>query len=132
MCDLRISAQNARFIESVVNFGIVAGDGGGWLLPRVVGKSKALEMALTGDSVSADEALACGLVSKVVADEDLMSACISLAERIAKNPSFAVRMTKLLIKESDHAQLGTVLRLSAALQALAHNKSDRKSTRLNS
>src|SRR3546814_2212692 len=78
MCDLRIAAQSARFIESFVNLGIVAGDGGAWLLPRVAGKSKALEMALTGASVPGDEALACGLVSKVVADEDLMSACISL------------------------------------------------------
>jgi enoyl-CoA hydratase/carnithine racemase len=126
MCDLRIAGASARFAESFVNLGIVAGDGGAWLLPRVVGKPKALEMALTGDSVSAEEAVACGLVSRVVADDVLMQECLNLAERIAKNPTFAVRMTKLLIKESDHAQLGTVLHLSAAMQALAHSTSEHR------
>ncbi|WP_420393033.1 enoyl-CoA hydratase-related protein [Acuticoccus sp.] len=74
MCDLRIASENARFAESFVKIGIVPGDGGAWLLPRVVGFSKACEMALTGDPVDAQEALACGLVSRVVPAEELMEA----------------------------------------------------------
>ena len=64
MCDMRIAAESARFAESFVKVGIVAGDGGAWLLPRVVGYAKACEMAFTGDMISAQEALACGLVSR--------------------------------------------------------------------
>src|SRR6185312_3004573 len=64
MCDMRIAAESARFAESFVKVGIVPGDGGAWLLPRVVGFSKACEMAFTGDMLNAAEALACGLVSR--------------------------------------------------------------------
>ena len=60
MCDIRIAGQSAKFAESFVRIGIVPGDGGAWLLPRVVGFAKASEMALTGDMVDADEALRSG------------------------------------------------------------------------
>lgn len=120
MCDLRIAAESARFAESFVKLGIIAGDGGTWLLPRIVGWSKACEMALTGDAVSAAEALACGLVSQVVPDAGLMDAARALAGRIAANPPGAVRATKRLLKEGRFARMDTLLQLSAAAQALAH------------
>src|SRR6185312_13722125 len=94
MCDMRIAAESARFAESFVKVGIVPGDGGAWLLPRVVGFSKACEMAFTGDMLNAAEALACGLVSQVVPDPELMQAAKAVAERIAANPPHAVRATK--------------------------------------
>ncbi|RUZ71536.1 enoyl-CoA hydratase [Mesorhizobium sp. M7A.F.Ca.US.006.01.1.1] len=121
MCDIRIAARSARFAESFVKLGIVAGDGGAWFLPRVAGRSKAFEMALTGDTMDAAEALSCGLVSRVVDDEILLPTAFDLAGRIAANPPFAVRMTKLLMREAEHNSLGSVLQLSAALQALAHS-----------
>ena len=120
MCDLRVAAESARFAESFVKLGIIAGDGGAWLLPRVVGWSKACEMALTGDAVGAAEALACGLVSQVVPDAGLMDAARALAARIAANPPGAVRATKRLLKEGRFARMDTLLHLSAAAQALAH------------
>ena len=126
MCDIRIAAQSARFAESFVKVGLVPGDGGAWLLQRVVGFSKAAEMALTGDPLSAEEALACGLVSKVVADEDLMSAAQALAKRIAVNPPQAVRLTKRLLQEGRHSRLDTLLELSATMQALAHTTDDHR------
>jgi enoyl-CoA hydratase/carnithine racemase len=126
MCDVRIAAQSARFAESFVKLGIVPGDGGAWLLPRIVGYSKACEMAFTGDALSAAEALACGLVSKVVPDAELPGEARKLAERITANPPHAVRMTKRLIKEGQHVQLATLLELSAGMQSLAHATADHK------
>jgi enoyl-CoA hydratase/carnithine racemase len=118
MCDIRIAARSARFAESFVKLGIVPGDGGAWLLPRVVG--------FTGDMLSADEALACGLVSQVVADSDLLSTTHRLAEKIAANPPHAVRMTKRLLKEGRQSTLAGLLELSAAMQALSHTTADHR------
>jgi enoyl-CoA hydratase/carnithine racemase len=126
MCDMRIAAESARFAESFVKIGIIPGDGGAWLLPRVVGYSKACEMAFTGDAISAAEALACGLVSKVVPDGELMLAARTLAARIAVNPRHAVRMTKRLIRQGQNTDLAHLLQMSAAMQALAHTTADHR------
>ncbi|MCC6209574.1 MAG: crotonase/enoyl-CoA hydratase family protein [Burkholderiales bacterium] len=126
MCDVRIAAPGARFAESFVKLGIVPGDGGAWLLPRVVGYSKACEMAFTGDMLSAEEALACGLVSRIVPAGELIVEARKLAGRIAANPPHAVRMTKRLIREGQNVQLATLLELSAGMQALAHATADHK------
>lgn len=126
MCDLRIAAESARFAESFVKLGITPGDGGAWLLPRVVGFAKASEMALTGDPLSAAEALACGLVSRVVPDAELMDAARAIAARIAANPPQAVRMTRRLLREAWNSRLETVLEFSAAMQAVAHTTADHK------
>jgi enoyl-CoA hydratase/carnithine racemase len=124
MCDIRIAGEGARFAESFVKVGLVPGDGGAWLLPRVVGWSKACEMALTGDMIDAAAALACGLVSQVVADAELLPAARAVAARIAANPPHAVRMTKRLLREGQATTLPTLLELSAAMQALAHATAD--------
>lgn len=120
MCDLRIASESARFAESFVKLGIIAGDGGAWLLPRIVGWSKACEMAFTGDPVPAAEALTCGLVSQVVPADDLLPAAHRLAARIAANPPAAVRATKRLLKEGRTARMDTMLQLCATAQAIAH------------
>lgn len=120
MADIRIAAQSARFAESFVKVGLIPGDGGAWLLPRIVGYSKACEMAFTGDPLSSAEALACGLVSQVVPDDMLMETARNLAKRIAANAPDAVRMTKKLMMRGRDMRLDEVLDLSGALQALAH------------
>ena len=124
MCDIRIAGESAKFAESFVKLGIVPGDGGAWLLPRVVGFSKASEMAFTGDMLDASEALACGLVSRVVPDAELLDAARALAARIAANPPHAVRMTKRLLREGRTASLAAILETSAAAQALCHTTAD--------
>ncbi|MFS2013807.1 crotonase/enoyl-CoA hydratase family protein [Azospirillum sp. CT11-132] len=126
MCDLRIAGESARFAESFVKVGIVPGDGGAWFLPRVVGFSKACEMALTGDAIDAREALACGLVSRVVPDTDLLAEARALAARIAANPPHAVRMTRRLLRQGRNADLDSLLEMSAAMQALAHATDDHR------
>lgn len=124
MCDMRVASEKAIFAESFVKVGLIPGDGGAWFLPRVVGLSRANEMAFTGEPVDAQTALAWGMVSRVVPPEELMSAATELAQRIAVNPPTALRMTKRLLKEGEHSQLETLLEVSASLQALAHQTRD--------
>jgi enoyl-CoA hydratase/carnithine racemase len=126
MCDIRIAAEDASFAESFVKVGLVPGDGGAWLLPRIVGFSKACEMALTGDAIDAVQALACGLVSSVVPRTDLLAEASKLAHRIAANPPHVVRMTKRLLREASSASLGAILEMSSGMQALAHATEDHK------
>jgi len=126
MCDLRIASENAVFAESFVKLGLIPGDGGAWLLPRIVGQAKAREMAFTGDTLTAAEALACGLVSQVVPAADLMPAARRLAARIAVNPPAVVRLTKRLMREAERADLETVLQLSSAMQSIAHATADHR------
>lgn len=126
MCDMRIASEKASFAESFVKVGIVPGDGGAWLLPRVVGMSVACEMSFTGDVLTPQEAKEVRLVSRVVPHEELMDAARALAGRIAANPPEMVRMTKRLLREGQHTRLSTLLEMSAAFQALAHSTEDHK------
>jgi enoyl-CoA hydratase/carnithine racemase len=124
MCDIRIASDTARFAESFVKIGLVPGDGGAWLLPRVIGFPRAVQMALTGEMIDAAEALSIGLVTKVVPAGELMAAADAMARAVAANPPHAVRMTKRLLREAQTASLQAVLEMSAALQAVAHETLD--------
>jgi len=124
MCDLRIAADTAIFAESFVKVGIVPGDGGAWLLPRVIGLPKASLMAFTGDTIDAAKALAWGLVHDVVPAASLEAEAMALATRIAANPAHALRLTKRLLREGQHMRLDSLLEMSAAYQALAHHTED--------
>ena len=124
MCDIRIAADTAVFAESFVKLGIVPGDGGAWLLPRVIGLPKASLMAFTGDSIDAAKALNWGLIAQAVPAAGLDAEALALAERIAANPAHALRLTKRLLREGQHMRLDSLLELSAAYQALAHHTDD--------
>ncbi|WP_449234583.1 enoyl-CoA hydratase-related protein [Azospirillum doebereinerae] len=87
---------------------------------------KACEMALTGDAIDAAEVLACGLVSRVVPNAELLPQARALAARIAVNPPHVVRMTKRLLREGRTTTLPALLEISAAMQALAHATDDRR------
>jgi enoyl-CoA hydratase/carnithine racemase len=124
MCDIRIASDKAVFAESFVKLGIVPGDGGAWLLPRVIGMPRASIMALTGDTIDARKALEWGLVADICSAEQLHAEAISLAQRIAANPSHALRLTKRLLREGQHMRLDSLLEMSASFQALAHYTDD--------
>lgn len=124
MCDMRIAAESAVFAESFIKLGLIPGDGGAWLLPRVIGPARAAEMTYTGKPVNAEKALSWGMVNKVVEPELVVEEALRLARQIAANPSHAIRMSKQLLKESEKADLSTLLQLSASFQALAHHTFD--------
>jgi enoyl-CoA hydratase/carnithine racemase len=126
MCDVRIASEKAKFAESFVKLGIIPGDGGAWLLTRLIGMSRAAEMAFTGDTIDAKQAEQWGLVSRVVPPEQLLAAANELAARMAANPGHAVRLAKRLLRESLHTRLDTMLEMAAAFQALAHQTDDHR------
>jgi enoyl-CoA hydratase/carnithine racemase len=94
--DIRIASEKARFSTVFVRRGLSPDFGCTYLLPRVVGMSKALELMYSGDLIDADEALRIGLVSQVLPEEELLPTALDLAARIARGPSLALEVTKRL------------------------------------
>lgn len=124
MCDLRIASTKASFAESFIRVGLIPGDGGAWLLPKVIGMARASELLYTGETIDAATALAWGLVSKVVPGDQLMSEARALAQRIVRQPPDVLRMTKRLLREGQSASFDMIMELSAAMQSLAHHTED--------
>lgn len=96
-CDIRIASETAQFALSEVRIGSLPGAGGTQRLPRAIGASNAMLLLLTGDRIDAAEALRMGLVSKVVAADELLPAALHIANRIARNAPLSVRATKRLV-----------------------------------
>ncbi len=114
MCDIRVVAESARFAESYVNIGLVPGDGGAYYLPRLVGVAKALELLLTGDTVTGEQAVALGMANTVVPDGELMDYTQALAERIAAKAPIAVKLIRRSVYQSQDVDLRTALDLVAS------------------
>ena len=114
MCDIRIAAQSAKFAESYVNLGLVPGDGGAYYLPRLVGTAKALELLLTGDVITGQQAAELGIANHVVADELLMETALNLAAKIAAKPPIAVKLIRRTVYQSQNIDLKTALDLVAS------------------
>ncbi|MET0385288.1 MAG: crotonase/enoyl-CoA hydratase family protein [Polyangiales bacterium] len=124
MADIRISADTAKFGVTFLKLGLIPGDGGAWLLPRVVGFSRACELLFTGDVIDAKQALEWGLVSKVVPGDQLLDEAKALATRIAKQAPSALRLAKSLLRQGQTATYQAVMEMSAAGQALMHHTKD--------
>ena len=116
--DLRIASTEARIAFLFVKVGLSGADmGAAHLLPRLVGLSKATELLYTGDFVTAEEALGIGLYNRVVAASELESETRSLAERLARGPSFALGVTKEMLNRELDVSLDTALEWEAQAQA---------------
>jgi 2-(1,2-epoxy-1,2-dihydrophenyl)acetyl-CoA isomerase len=98
-CDLRIFSTRAYVQEGFVRIGLIPDGGGTWMLPRLVGLSKALELALLGERVDAATAERLGLAAKVVAPDELEAATSAVAERLAGSPPMALARIKRLMRE---------------------------------
>ena len=118
-CDIRIASQHAKFGLTEIEMSVFPGAGAAWLLPRIVGKSRALELVLTGDRIDAREAERIGLVNRVVPQDKLNATVKELAGKIAsKNPS-AVTLAKAAISEAAEAPIESARAVAIALRALA-------------
>ncbi|HJR87923.1 MAG TPA: enoyl-CoA hydratase-related protein [Acidimicrobiia bacterium] len=120
-CDLRLGSTSARFAHTFVDLGIIPGDGGAWLLPRVVGWQRAAELAFTARSVEAEEAREMGILLEVTGPPDLMTRAMELARLIASKPAHSIRLAKRLLRHAKSMDLPGFLEFSAALQAISHH-----------
>jgi enoyl-CoA hydratase/carnithine racemase len=122
--DIRIASDKAKFGVTFLKLGIIPGDGGTWILPRVIGMSRASELFYTGDVIGADQAAEWGLVSRVVPHDDLLSTAQEMAEKIAKMPPHSLRHTKNLLRQGREISYDTALEMAANTQALMHPTDD--------
>jgi 2-(1,2-epoxy-1,2-dihydrophenyl)acetyl-CoA isomerase len=125
-CDIRIAAESASFIEAFINVGLVPDSGSTFFLPRLIGPSRALEMAITGRKVKADEALRIGLVNHVVADGELAVQTKEMAERLASMPTRAIGLAKRAINAAWTTDIETQLDYEAMLQTTAGQTRDHR------
>jgi 2-(1,2-epoxy-1,2-dihydrophenyl)acetyl-CoA isomerase len=123
-CDIRIVAEEARFVLAFGRIGLVPDSGATWFLPRLVGPAKAVELALTGDVVDAGEAVRVGLASKVVPGERLLEEARSIAARLAEGPPLAMALTKGALQRSLSIDLDEALEGEAKLQGIAGASAD--------
>lgn len=124
MADIRIAASSMKMSEAYVRVGLLPGDGGCYLLPRLVGMPRALELLWTGDVVDAEQALAWGLVNRTCPDEELESEARSLAAALASRPPIAVQMIKRAAYQSATTDFRTALDLISSHQAVVQATDD--------
>lgn len=124
-CDVRIAAEGAQFSIPEVSLGLVPLAGGTQRLPRLVGRGRALEMILTGDRVSADEALRIGLVSAVVPRDHLLPEAEAIASRVAERGPLAVRYAKEAVSHGLEMPLEQALRFETDLTIILQTTEDR-------
>ena len=116
MCDLRIADRTATFCEKYVDVGILPGDGGAWLLPRLAGRSRALHLLWTAQIVTAEQAYQWGIVDILAADGELTGAVVELTSTLTEKPPGLLRGIKSLVRQ------GTSQDLLSALTAVARDQ----------
>ncbi|MDI4632157.1 enoyl-CoA hydratase/isomerase family protein [Pelomonas sp. V22] len=126
-CDLVIAGEGASFIQAFSKIGLIPDCGGTWLLPRLVGRAKALQLALLGDKLKAAEAASIGLIARAVPDAELMSEAMAMAQKLAAMPSRALAETRRLIDQAMDQDYEDALRMEAMMQSqlgFAHDYSE--------
>lgn len=125
-CHIRLAGENAKFGQPEVNLGIIPGYGGTQRLARVINSARALEMILTGDMITADEAFKIGLVNKVYSQAELLNKTLELADKIASKGQQAIRLALKAVKATDNMSLSEGLSYEASLFALTCGTEDFK------
>ena len=124
--DIRIASSKARLGQPEIKLGIIPGGGGTQRMTRLIGEGKAMELMLTGDMISADEALSLGLVNHVYPAEELEAKTMELANRIAEMSPVALAMVKASVKNAARMNLREGLDSEVDLFALCFSSEDKE------
>jgi 2-(1,2-epoxy-1,2-dihydrophenyl)acetyl-CoA isomerase len=122
-CDFRIAAESAKLGDTSLKFALIPDEGGAYFFQRFMGLDKALKMSLLSEVYTARQALELGLVTEVVADDQLMTRARELAARLAEGPPIAIRITKRMMYKQRSMQLDNALE-DAAMATLVTNYTD--------
>jgi 2-(1,2-epoxy-1,2-dihydrophenyl)acetyl-CoA isomerase len=124
VCDFRLAAENASFIEAFIHIGLVPDSGSIYFLPRIVGVAKALELAILGEKISAEQAYQLGLVTKVVESEQLQAEALAFARKLAAMPTRAIGLIKRSLDYGLNHSLTETLEYEAYAQEIAGKTED--------
>jgi enoyl-CoA hydratase len=125
-CDVRIAAENAVFGQPEIKIGVIPGGGGTQRLPRLIGLGRAKELLYSGDAIDVQEAYRIGLVNKVVPLGSLLDEAKKMAAKYAKQPGFALKMTKKVVNEGINMDLPSALAYEARCFELLFATEDQK------
>ncbi len=124
-CDFRICSDNAKIALPEINLGIIPGGGGTQRLQRLVGQAKAKELLYFGDMITAEDALLCGLINKVVPLEELIDAAKEWADKLAEKPAVALRMMKKAVDTGAELDLNQALEIESLCFGNTYTTQDR-------
>ena len=124
--DIVIAGKSAYFLQAFVNIGLIPDAGATWLLPRLAGRARAMEMMMLGERITAQQALDWGMVSRVVEDDALLPEAKALAARLAEGPTAAYALIRRLARDSAHLGLAEALAAERIAQRDAGRTEDFK------
>jgi 2-(1,2-epoxy-1,2-dihydrophenyl)acetyl-CoA isomerase len=124
--DIVIAARSAYFLQAFVNIGLIPDAGATWLLPRLAGRARAIEMMMLGERVPAEQAQAWGMISRVVEDEHLASEAVALATHLAQGPTRAFSLIRKLARNAEQLSLSEALAAERDAQRAAGYTKDFK------
>ncbi|WP_406568342.1 enoyl-CoA hydratase-related protein [Alterisphingorhabdus coralli] len=122
--DFVVASESAYFLQAFVNIGLVPDGGATWMLPRLIGKARAMEMMMLGEKIRADRAYEWGMVHKVVDNDSLMDEALALAKRLAEGPTMALGLMRRLAVENLDRSYAEALDAEANAQREAGNSDD--------
>ena len=122
--DLVIAGRSAYFLQAFINIGLIPDAGATWLLPRLAGRARAMEMMLLGERIPAERAAEWGLISRVVEDGDLAAEAAAIAERLASGPTLAYGLLRRLARNAEQSSLTDALAAERVAQREAGRTQD--------
>ncbi|MEA3028843.1 MAG: 2-(1,2-epoxy,2-dihydrophenyl)acetyl-CoA isomerase [Sphingomonadales bacterium] len=124
--DIVVAGRSAYFLQAFINLGLIPDAGATWLLPRLAGRARAMEMMMLGERIPAEQALAWGMVSRMVEDADLEAEAGALAARLAQGPTIAYGLLRKLARDAGQLPLGDALIAERRAQTIAGRTEDFK------